>query len=37
MNGSHSIFMKVLFVSPEISPFARTGGLGEVVGSLPFA
>jgi starch synthase len=29
--------MKVLFVSPEISPFARTGGLGEVVGSLPFA
>ena len=29
--------MKVLFISPEISPFARTGGLGEVVGSLPFA
>ena len=29
--------MKVLFVSPEVSPFARTGGLGEVVGSLPFA
>ena len=29
--------MKVLFVSPEISPFARTGGLGEVVGSLPLA
>ena len=27
--------MKVLFVSPEVSPFARTGGLGEVVGSLP--
>jgi starch synthase len=29
--------MKVLFVSPEVSPFARTGGLGEVVGSLPMA
>ena len=29
--------MKVLFVSPEVSPFARTGGLGEVVGSLPLA
>ena len=29
--------MKVLFISPEVSPFARTGGLGEVVGSLPLA
>ena len=29
--------MKVLFVSPEVSPFSRTGGLGEVVGSLPVA
>ena len=29
--------MKILFVSPEVSPFARTGGLGEVVGSLPIA
>jgi starch synthase len=29
--------MKILFVSPEMSPFARTGGLGEVVGSLPIA
>ena len=29
--------MNVLFVSPEVSPFARTGGLGEVVGSLPSA
>ena len=28
--------LKVLFVSPEVSPFARTGGLGEVVGSLPW-
>ena len=29
--------MNVLFVSPEVSPFARTGGLGEVIGSLPSA
>ena len=29
--------MNILFVSPEVSPFARTGGLGEVVGSLPSA
>lgn len=29
--------MKVLFVSPEISPLVRTGGLGDVVGSLPKA
>jgi starch synthase len=26
---------KVLFVSSEIAPFAHSGGLGEVVGSLP--
>ncbi len=30
-------FMKVLFVSPEVSPLVRTGGLGDVVGSLPIA
>ena len=29
--------MKVLFVSPEVSPIVRTGGLGDVVGSLPIA
>jgi starch synthase len=29
--------MKVLFVSGEVSPFFRTGGLGEVAGSLPEA
>lgn len=29
--------MKVLFVSPEITPIVRTGGLGDVVGSLPIA
>ena len=29
--------MKVLFVSPEVSPLVRTGGLGDVVGSLPLS
>ena len=29
--------MKVLFCSAEISPFAKTGGLGEVCGTLPLA
>lgn len=29
--------MKVLFVSPEVNPLVRTGGLGDVVGSLPLA
>jgi starch synthase len=29
--------MKVLFVSSECSPFAKTGGLGEVIGALPKA
>ncbi len=28
---------KILFVSPEVQPFAGTGGLGEVAGSLPVA
>lgn len=28
---------KVLFVSSEALPFAATGGLGDVIGSLPFA
>lgn len=27
--------MKVLFVSPEAGPFMKTGGLGDVAGSLP--
>jgi len=29
--------LKVLFVTPECSPFAKTGGLGDVVGALPKA
>ena len=29
--------LKVLFASPESVPFASTGGLGEVTGSLPKA
>jgi len=29
--------IKVLFASPEVMPFASTGGLGEVAGSLPKA
>ena len=29
--------LKILFVSPEVSPFSGTGGLGEVAGSLPAA
>jgi starch synthase len=27
--------LRVLFVSAEVTPFARTGGLGDVVGALP--
>ncbi len=29
--------MNILFVSPEVNPLVRTGGLGDVVGSLPLA
>jgi starch synthase len=29
--------LKVLFVSPEVVPFAKTGGLADVAGSLPKA
>ncbi len=29
--------IKILFVSTEVSPYAGTGGLGEVGGSLPKA
>jgi starch synthase len=27
--------MNIVYVSPEIDPFARTGGLGDVLGALP--
>ena len=29
--------MNVLFVSPEVGPLVRAGGLGDVVGALPLA
>lgn len=29
--------MKIIFVSPEVVPFAKTGGLADVAGSLPKA
>jgi glycogen synthase len=29
--------LKVLLVSSEVSPFAKTGGLGDVLGALPKA
>ena len=29
--------LKILFVSPEVVPFAKTGGLADVAGSLPKA
>lgn len=29
--------LKVLFLSPEVAPFAKTGGLADVAGSLPKA
>ena len=29
--------LKILYVSAEVSPFAKTGGLADVAGSLPKA
>ena len=29
--------LRIFFVSAEVAPFARTGGLGDVVGALPKA
>jgi starch synthase len=36
-NGSSAGKRRVLFVSSEVVPFAKTGGLADVVGSLPRA
>ena len=27
--------MKILIVSPEVSPYAKTGGLADVTGAMP--
>src|SRR5580658_8371366 len=35
--GSERDGLKILFVSSECVPFAKTGGLGDVVGGLPKA
>ncbi|MCA9952334.1 MAG: glycogen/starch synthase, partial [Anaerolineales bacterium] len=29
--------LKILFISAEVAPFAKTGGLGDIGGSLPKA
>ena len=29
--------MKIMFVSSEVAPFIKTGGLGDVAGALPEA
>ena len=29
--------LRILFVTPEVTPFARTGGLGDVASALPKA
>jgi starch synthase len=37
MDSTRSAGLKVLFVSPECAPFAKTGGLADVAGALPKA
>ncbi|GHS98315.1 glycogen synthase [Synergistales bacterium] len=34
-NAQNSKVIKVLFVSTEVAPFSKVGGLGDVVGALP--
>jgi len=36
-NASTNNGLRVLFASPEVAPFAKTGGLADVAGSLPDA
>ena len=36
-NASMAESLRVLFLSPEVAPFAKTGGLADVAGSLPKA
>jgi starch synthase len=37
MDSTRSSGLKVLFVGSECAPFAKTGGLADVVGALPKA
>ncbi|MCF6178763.1 MAG: glycogen synthase GlgA, partial [Geopsychrobacter sp.] len=37
VTGRGSSAMKILFITPEATPFAKTGGLADVAGSLPRA
>ena len=36
-DSNTSFVMKILIVSPEVFPFAKTGGLADVAGSLPMS
>jgi len=33
--GPYGLLMEIVFVASEMSPFAKTGGLADVIGSLP--